>query len=235
MNPPLHSAGGAAPQEGRTSPPGTAPPAAEEMRLVEALRKGEESAFLELVNWYHSPLLRLAMLYVPSRAVAEEVVQETWLGVLQGINRFEARSSLKTWLYRILINRAQTRGQREARSIPFSAFWNPNMDPAEPAVSPVRFRGPDDEWPDHWAAPPQPWGPDPEKLLLAQETRARIQQAIENLSPHQREVITLRDIEEWTSEEVCNILGISETNQRVLLHRARSKVRGALEQYLAAA
>ena len=218
------------------SPPVTQPaPPAEDLRLLEALRKREERAFVELVNRYHASLLRLATLYVPTRAVAEEAVQETWLGVLQGIDRFEGRSSLKTWIYRILINRAKTRGEREGRSMPFSAFWNPAAELAEPPVPPERFRGPDDEWPDHWATPPQPWGPNPEKRLLAQETRARIQAAIESLPPSQREVITLRDIEEWTSEEVCNVLGISETNQRVLLHRARSKVRGALEQYLATA
>ncbi len=204
----------------------------EELRLVDALRKREESAFLELVNRYHAPLLRLATFYVPSRAVAEEVVQETWLGVLQGIDRFEGRASLKTWIYRILINRAQTRGQREARSIPFSAMSRPEAEPFEPAVPAERFRGPDDEWPDHWAVPPKSWGADPEKRLLAQETRAIIQKAIDALPPNQREVITLRDVEEWTAEEVCNVLSISETNQRVLLHRARSKVRAVLEQHL---
>ncbi len=232
MNAPLHLAGGAGPQERKTSPPGSLPIAAEEMRLVEALRKGEERAFLELVNRHHAPLLRLAMLYVPSRAVAEEVVQETWLGVLQGINRFEGRSSVKTWIYRILINRAQTRGQREARSIPFSAMSRPEEEPFEPAVPADRFRGADDEWPDHWATPPKGWGPDPEKRLLAQETRAIIQKAIDALPPNQRDVITLRDVEEWTAEEACNLLSISETNQRVLLHRARSKVRAVLEQHL---
>ncbi len=204
----------------------------EELRLVDALRKREESAFVELVNRYHAPLLRLATFYVPSRAVAEEVVQETWLGVLQGIDRFEGRSSLKTWIYRILINRAQTRGQREARSIPFSAMSRPQAEPFEPAVPANRFRGPDDEWPDHWATPPRTWGADPEKRLLAQETRAIIQKSIDALPPNQGEVITLRDIEEWTAEEVCNVLSISETNQRVLLHRARSKVRAVLEQHL---
>ena len=217
-------------------PPVTQPAApAEDLRLLEALRNREERAFAELVNRYHASLLRLATLYVQTRAVAEEVVQETWLGVLQGIDRFEGRSSLKTWIYRILINRAKTRGKREGRSVPFSAFWNPAVEPAGPAVPPERFRGQDDEWPDHWATPPQPWGPDPEKRLLAQETRAHIQAAIEALPPSQCEVITLRDIQGWTSEEVCNILGISETNQRVLLHRARSKVRAALEHYLATA
>ncbi len=232
MNAPLHPAGGAGPHGRRTSPPGSLPIAAEEMRLVQALRKGEERAFLELVNRHHAPLLRLAMLYLPSRAVAEEVVQETWLGVLQGINRFEGRSSVKTWIYRILINRAQTRGQREARSISFSAMSRPEEEPLEPAVPADRFRGADDEWPDHWATPPKGWGSDPEKRLLAQETRAIIQKAIDALPPNQREVITLRDVEEWTAEEVCNLLSISETNQRVLLHRARSKVRAVLEQHL---
>jgi RNA polymerase sigma-70 factor (ECF subfamily) len=205
----------------------------EELKLVEALRRRDESAFEALVDRYHGSLLRMAQFYVPSRAVAEEVVQETWLGVLQGIGRFEGRSSLKTWLFRILLNRARTRGERESRSIPFSAVFDPAAEPGEPAMDPSRFldatHGP---LTNHWATPPQSWGESAEQLLLAKETRGVIQKAIEKLPASQREVITLRDIEGWTSEEVCNALGVSETNQRVLLHRARTAVRRALDSYL---
>jgi len=216
------------PPEPRSSP--------EELDLLAALRRGEESAFASLVDRHHNSLLRLAQMYVQSRAVAEEVVQETWLGVLQGLGRFEGRSSLKTWIFRILMNRARTRGEREGRSIPFSALAGPDSDPAEAAVEAERFleRGHPDwrpDWDHHWASPPKSWGGNPEERLLAKETRTHLQRAIEALPATQREVITLRDVEGWTSEEVCNVLGISETNQRVLLHRARSKVRGALEKF----
>jgi RNA polymerase sigma-70 factor (ECF subfamily) len=205
---------------------------ADDQRLVDSLRAGDESAFEVLIDRYHSSLLRLAMFYVPSRAVAEDVVQETWLGVLQGLARFEGRSSLKTWIFRILTNRARTRGQREGRSIPFSAVWSADDDPAEPAVDADRFRPPEDKWHGGWVSFPRNWDELPEERLLSAETRAQIQQAIDALPDSQREVITLRDVEGWASEEVCNVLDISESNQRVLLHRARSKVRRALEQYL---
>ena len=204
----------------------------DEQRLIESLRAGDEWAFEMLLDRYHTPLLRLAMLYVPSRAVAEEVVQETWLGVLQGLVRFEGRSSLKTWIFRILTNRARTRGEREGRSIPFSSVWPPEPDAAEPAVEADRFLPPDHAYAGHWMSRPQNWEALPEERLIGQETRAKIQQAIDALPDSQREVITLRDVEGWTSEEVCNVLEITETNQRVLLHRARSKVRRTLEQYL---
>jgi RNA polymerase sigma-70 factor (ECF subfamily) len=206
----------------------------DELRWLEALRRGDEAAFVALLDRYHASLLRLAMLYVSNRAVAEEVVQETWLGVLQGLSRFEARSSLKTWIFHILMNRAKTRAQREGRSVPFSALANPQDEPDEPAVDPDRFLPADHpRWPHHWASPPQSWGDLPEERLLAQETRAHIQQAIDALPASQREVIALRDVEGWSAGEVCNVLGLSEANQRVLLHRARSKVRRTLEQYLA--
>jgi RNA polymerase sigma-70 factor (ECF subfamily) len=205
---------------------------ADEQRLVDALRAGDEAAFETLIDRYHTPLLRLAMLYVPSRAVAEEVVQETWLGVLQGLPRFEGRSSLKTWIFRILANRARTRGQREGRSIPFSSIVSPESDANEPAVDADRFFPAEHVSAGHWTSRPQNWEALPEERLINQETRAQIQQAIDALPASQCEVITLRDIEGWTSEEICNVLEISETNQRVLLHRARSKVRRALEQYL---
>jgi RNA polymerase sigma-70 factor, ECF subfamily len=200
----------------------------DEAELVEALRAGDEVAFAELVREYQASLLRVAQIYVSSRAVAEDVVGETWLAVLQGLDRFEGRSSLKTWIFSILTNRAKTRAQRERRTIPFSAL-QPDWVP-EPALDPERFRGPDDpRWPGHWASPPQAW---PEDRALAHETREKLAEAIELLPPSQRAVISLRDLEGWSPEEVCNALSISETNQRVLLHRARSKVRKVLEEYL---
>jgi len=199
--------------------------------LVNALREGNEDAFVTLMERYHAPMLRLASMYV-SKGMAEEVVQDAWLGVLKGIHRFEARSSLKTWIFRILMNRTKTRAHREGRSIPFSSLGDPAAEPAEPSVDPDRFLDANDpRWPNHWRTPPQSWGESPEDRLLSQETLTYLQQAVDALPPSQREVITLRDMEECTSAEVCDILSISDANQRVLLHRARSKVRRALEQY----
>ena len=207
-------------------------PGRDDRPLVEALRRGDEAAFAWLLDRYHTELVRLAQLYVPNREAAEEVVQETWLGVFRGIARFEGRSSLKTWIFRILTNTAKTRGRREDRSVPFSALWDLEADPSEPAVDPDRFNPPEHPtWAGHWAADPRSWEAIPEERFLSQETQTAIQQAIETLPPSQQEVITLRDVEGWSSEEVCNALGISETNQRVLLHRARAKVRTALERY----
>jgi RNA polymerase sigma-70 factor, ECF subfamily len=200
---------------------------------VEALRRGDEGAFKTLVERYSPSLLRIAMLYTPTRAVAEDVVQETWLGVLQGLDRFEGRSSLKTWIFRILTNRAKTRGQRERRNIPFSAFVDPDDEGSGPTVDPSRFHAEGDRFLHGWVSFPASWDGVPEDRLLSAETLERVTEAIESLSGAQREVITLRDVEGWTSAEVCNHLGISETNQRVLLHRARAKVRAALEEYLA--
>jgi RNA polymerase sigma-70 factor (ECF subfamily) len=207
--------------------------APEEVVLLESLRRGDEDAFISLVDTYHASLVRLARVYVSDAAVAEEVAQETWIAVLRGLDRFEGRSSFKTWLFRILTNRAKTRGQREGRIIPFSVAWHAEDEPFEPAVDPERFLPADHpQWPGHWATAPREWGDDPEAQLLTGETTACIREAVELLPPSQREVITLRDIEGLSSEEVCGLLGISEGNQRVLLHRARSKVRRALEQYL---
>ena len=204
-----------------------------ETQLIDALRRRDESAFATLVDQYHVSLIRLAQMYVADRAAAEEVVQDTWLGVLKGIDRFEGRSSVKTWLYRILTNIAKTRGVRESRSLPFSAFWEAEAELFEPAVAADRFRPSDDpQWPHHWAFELPAWGEHPEERLLSDEAQAVIRRAIEALPPAQREVITLRDLEGWSSVEVCNTLSVSETNQRVLLHRARSKVRRVLEQYL---
>ena len=190
-------------------------------------------AFQMLVERYSPSMLRIAMLYTPTRAVAEDVVQETWLGVLQGLDRFEGRSSLKTWIFRILTNRAKTRGQRERRSIPFSSFADAEAEGSEPAVDPSRFTGESDRYPHEWASPPASWNDVPEDRLLSVETLQKVSEAIARLPDAQRTVITLRDVEGWGSVEVCNFLDISETNQRVLLHRARAKVRRALEDYLA--
>jgi RNA polymerase sigma-70 factor, ECF subfamily len=201
---------------------------ADETKLVEALRAGDEDAFRDLVRMYNSSLLRVARIYVPTQALAEEVVAETWLAVLEGIDRFEGRSSLKTWIFRILTNRAKTRAVRERRTLPLSAFEPERIQ--EPALGADRFRDWNDpRWPAHWAVPPTPW---PEDRVLAAETREKLADAIEALPGAQRAVISLRDLEGWSAEEVCNALGLSETNQRVLLHRARSKVRKALEDYL---
>jgi RNA polymerase sigma-70 factor, ECF subfamily len=205
----------------------------EDARLIEALRAGDESAFVSLVERYHASLLRLARLYVAGQAAAEDVVQDTWVGVMQGIARFEARSSLKTWIFRILTHRALTRAARDDRFIPFSALWEPDRQGDEAAVDLDRFLPADHpRWPGHWASPPRSWADMPEEHLLAAEVRERVEAAIAALPPGQRVVLSLRDVEGLTSGEVCNILQITESNQRVLLHRARSKVRRVLEEYL---
>jgi RNA polymerase sigma-70 factor, ECF subfamily len=192
-----------------------------------ALRRGDERVFIELVEQHHSLMLRVASRYVRNPAVAEEVVQETWLGVLNGLRTFESRASLKTWIFRILTNRAITRAERERRTVPFSSLADPEAD--EPAVDPDRFRPEGDRWPGGWKCFPEPL---PEQRLLECETLALIEAAIAELPERQHTVITLRDIEGWAAEEVCQALDISEANQRVLLHRARSKVRRCLESYL---
>jgi RNA polymerase sigma-70 factor (ECF subfamily) len=207
---------------------------AEDMALVRALRAGDEAAFATLVERYNGALLRLARMYVHDRAVAEEVVQDTWVGVLNAIDRFEPRASLKTWIFRILMNRARTSAKREGRSVPFSEAWERGSEGDEPAVDPERFLAadaPDDAGAGQWVSPPRDWGASPERAILAAETRAFVAEAIAALPPQQREVITLRDVEGWSSAEVRNVMNISEMNQRVLLHRARSKVRQALERY----
>jgi RNA polymerase sigma-70 factor, ECF subfamily len=197
--------------------------------VVAALKRGDESVFADLVDAYSPGLMRMALMFVRDRAVAEDVVQETWLGVLRGIDRFEGRSSLKTWIFRILMNTAKTRGQREARSIPFSAAVSDD----EPSVDPDRFLGPDHRYPGGWMLGPSEWQT-PEEELLQGETREAILHAIDQLPEAQRAVITLRDVEGFPPEEVSEALGITDGNQRVLLHRARSKVRGAIEEYLGA-
>ncbi|NJN15591.1 MAG: RNA polymerase sigma factor [Oscillochloris sp.] len=205
---------------------------ASEQDLLAALRSGDEAAFLGLVEQFHGSMLRVAQSYVGSRAVAEEVVQETWLGLLQGLDRFEGRSSLKTYLYRILTNRARTRGVRENRMVAFSDLVVAELARDEPAVDPSHFLPPDHAWAGWWSIRPTSWSGPPEERLLADETRERISAAIAALPEIQRTVITLRDVEGWPAESVCQLLEISDANQRVLLHRARARVRQALEQYL---
>jgi RNA polymerase sigma-70 factor (ECF subfamily) len=204
--------------------------ASDERALVAAIRAGDESAFEQLVMRYGATMLRVAGLYVRDRAVAQEVVQETWLAVLEGIDRFEGRSSLKTWIFRILTNRAKTRGEREGRTVPFSSVAAADAAAGEEWADPDRFVSPDDpRTPYGWAAPPRHW---PAERLLESETLAVIERAIEALPASQREVIRLRDVEGWSAPEVAEALELSDGNQRVLLHRARSKVRAALEEYL---
>ncbi len=198
-------------------------------KLVAALRAGDDDAFRTIVREWNSSLLRVAQIFVPTRSLAEEVVSETWLRVLGALDRFEGRSSLKTWVFRILVNTAKTRAQREGRTIPFSALQDAYRIP-EAAVDAGRFLPEDHlEHPGGWDAAPQAL---PEERLLASETRDVIAEAIEALPPNQRAVISLRDIEGWSSDEVRNALDLSEVNQRVLLHRARARVRRALEVYL---
>jgi RNA polymerase sigma-70 factor (ECF subfamily) len=202
----------------------------DDLELIDLLRAGDEAAFMRLVDGLQPTMVRVARMYVSSQAVAEEVVQEAWLGVLQGLDRFERRSSLRTWILRIVSNVAKTRGRRESRSAPFSALAGDDLD--APTFDPDRFLGPHDEWAGHWASVPRSWHGVPDDRLLGAETRRVVREAIDTLPPMQAEVIRLRDILGWTSGEVRNALDLSETNQRVLLHRARTRVRGAIERYL---
>ena len=202
----------------------------DEQRLIDSLKAGDESAFAWLLDEYSSALFRVAMTHVGTRAVAEEVVQETWLGVINGIDRFEGRSSLKTWIFRILTNTASTRGPRERRMVPFSALGP--ADDEDSSVDADRFFPPDHaRYPDHWALGPTAWET-PEEGLLSGETREVILRAIDELPEAQRAVVTLRDVEGWPPEDVCDALQLSDGNQRVLLHRGRTKIRLALESYL---
>jgi RNA polymerase sigma-70 factor, ECF subfamily len=206
-------------------PSHAAPINADDDALLKALRQANEQVFSELVAQWSGPMLRLALSHVESRAVAEEVVQDAWLTVLRSLERFEGRSSLRTWVLGIVINlaRARSRAERRSRSL--------LPESTGPAVDPARFLAADHpRWPHHWALEPAPW-PTPEDDLLASETHTVILGAIDQLPPAQREVLVLRDLEGLSAPEVCNVLGLSDTNQRVLLHRARSRVRNALERY----
>jgi RNA polymerase sigma-70 factor, ECF subfamily len=202
--------------------------AAAEERELAALRAGDEAAFLALVNRYHGAMLRVASMYVKSRASAEEVVQEAWVGVLKGLHVFEGRSSLKSWVFRILVNCAKTRGALDVRSVPMSSLTDGGGEEG-PSVSPDRFQEDGERWAGHWAAPPEPW---PDARVGSSEMVALVREALETLPEAQRTVMILRDVDGWESGAVCDLLGISEGNQRVLLHRARSKVRGYVEERL---
>lgn len=199
----------------------------EDASLVRALRSGDEAAFATLIDRYSATMLRVARGYVATHEAAEDVVQETWLGVLRGLETFEERSTLKTWLFRILVNRARTRGERESRTRPFSALSGAD---AEPVVDPDRFEA-TGRWAGFWSTPP-PSNSIPEQRVLALEAGMLLIAAIEQLPPNQQIVISLRDVQGLDSTEVCDMLEISEGNQRVLLHRARGKVRAAFERYI---
>ena len=196
--------------------------------LLPALRAGHEEAFVAFVTRYHASLKRVARAYVSTDAVAEDVVQETWLAVIEGLDRFEQRASLKTWLFHILANKAKTRGVRERRTVPFSSL-GPGEE-GEPTVSPDRFQGEGDAWPGHWASPPRAWE-DPERRLASLEARERLRAAIATLPERQQAVLTLRDVEGLSAEEVSDLLDLTPGNQRVILHRARAKVRAELEDW----
>ena len=198
--------------------------------MLARLRAGDEMAFRELVKCHDRAMKRIARSYVRTPSVADEVVQETWLAVIQGLGRFEGRSSLKTWMYRILVNRAQSRGVREQRTTPFSSVAV-NDDESGPTVDPDRFLPAGHAAAGYWSLTPSRFFELPEDRLLAEETSALVAAAIEQLPDRQRRVITLRDIEGWDADEVCESLGLSAANQRVLLHRARAAVRAQLEEY----
>jgi RNA polymerase sigma-70 factor, ECF subfamily len=204
-------------------------PYSADLALVERLRAGDEAAFMALVERLQPSMLRVARMFVSTQAVAEECVQECWLGVLQGLERFEGRSSLRTWIFRILTNIAKTRGQREGRSVPFASLAGDDLD--APSFDPAMFLGEGETWAGHWSSLPNDWRGIPEDRLLSAETRAVVAGVLAELPPMQAEVLRLRDVAGWTSEEVRNALDLTDTNQRVLLHRARAKVRRALDQY----
>jgi RNA polymerase sigma-70 factor, ECF subfamily len=212
-----------------TNPAGSPAPA--DRDLVHRLRDGDEGAFAEIVGGWSPMMRRVARTHVSTDASAEEIVQDTWLAVIHGLARFEGRSSLRTWVFQILTNRAKTCGVREARSVPWSSVGP--FDDDSPSVDPDRFRGPDDQYPHGWtiAGAPRPWEPSPEGAALSGEILSYLAGALTLLPVRQRTVVTLRDIDGLASEEVCELLGITAANQRVLLHRARTRLREALEDY----
>lgn len=200
--------------------------------IIAALRRGDDQAYASLVRDYHRAMLSVAMLYVSDAAVAEEVIQEAWVGVLRGIDKFEARSTLRTWIFRILINQAKTKGQREHRSVPVSTLVAEELTAAERAVPESRFRSRSDtRWPGHWSDPPVQAGSEVEEILVNREALEVVSRTMRALPRAQSLVMSLRDVDGWTSREVCDALEISAENQRVLLHRARSRVRSELERY----
>jgi RNA polymerase sigma-70 factor, ECF subfamily len=198
-------------------------------QVVASLRAGDERTFRELYQRHYPAMKRVARGYVESDTVAEEVVQETWLGVLTGIERFEGRSALGTWIFSILINQAKSHSSRERKALPFSAAGSPRED--ESAVDPDRFQRDDDTWPGHWAIPPRPWQR-PDRRVLSLEARDRLRRALAELPERQRLIVALRDVDGLSSGEVCELLELSRENERVLLHRGRSRLRSALEDYV---
>jgi RNA polymerase sigma-70 factor (ECF subfamily) len=204
-------------------------PVGDDLELVGALRRRDEDAFRRVVVEYHAGLVRTARGYVATQGAAEEVAQDTWLAVIRGIDRFECRSSFKTWLFHIAVNQARTRASREARTLPIGV----GEDDDGPSVPANRFLGLDHpRWPRHWCAEPTDWGLLPEQVVDSAATRQLIDATIAAMPLLQRQVVTMRDIEGLTAGEVCDILEISQSNQRVLLHRARSKLRAQLEAHL---
>ena len=189
----------------------------DDVELLDRLRAGDEAAFVTLVDRYHAPMLRLAASFVPNPAVAEEVVQDTWLGVVRGIERFEGRSSLKTWLFRILVNRARTTGVRERRTVATDPTSGPTVDPNRFDAS------------GGWVEPPEAWAEQAEERIVASQLAARVHAFLDELPDGQRQVVMLRDVEGLSSQEACELLGVTEANQRVLLHRGRARIRHMLE------
>jgi RNA polymerase sigma-70 factor (ECF subfamily) len=197
-------------------------------RTLAALRAGDERIFRDLFARSYPMMKRVARAYVASDAVAEEIVQETWMAIVTGIDRFEGRSALGTWIFSILTNQAKTHSAREKRALPLSCVVPSDAD--APAVDPDRFQKDDDAWPGHWATPPRPWQK-PERRVLSLEARDRLKAAMAQLPDRQRMIVGLRDVEGHSAEEVCELLGLSQENQRVLLHRGRSRLRAVLEEY----
>jgi len=196
--------------------------------MVAALRAGDERTFRDLFERDYPMMKRVARGYVASEAVAEEIVQETWMTIVTGIDRFEGRSALATWMFSILTNQAKSHAARERRSLPFSSITPTDVE--EPVVDPDRFQKDDDAWPGHWATPPRPWQR-PERRLLSLEARELLKKALPELPDRQRVIVLLRDVEGLSAAEVCGLLGLSQENQRVLLHRGRSRLRAALEEH----
>ena len=210
----------------------TPDPASDERALVDRLRQGDEAAFGALVDRYHASFVRLAVGYVRDRSIAEEVTQEAWLGILRGLHQFAGRASFKTWMFRIVVNCAKRRAVRESRSVPFSKQWDMEEDPSDPAVPADWFRGSGDQWPGGWLVFPGDWGDEPERRLVSAETRRELAAMIERLPVRQRQVLVLRDVDGLSASEVRDTLQLSESNQRVLLHRARSTLRRVLSEHL---
>ena len=203
-------------------------PTGDDRDLVAALRAGDEQAFAALIDGWSGSMLRMARLHVPTDSLAEEVVQDTWLAVLTGLDRFRGESSLRTWVYRILLNQAKTKGIRERRTVPFASLSDEDAARDGPSVDPSRFQGAGDPYPGGWRRFPDEW---PEHSLLSREVHQVVATALEGLPSRQRAVVALRDLDGHTADEVSELLMITPGNQRVLLHRGRAVVRAHLERY----